>query len=546
MKKIVADAIYLSNVITLNNANTIAEAIVVDKGKIIYVGDKKTALTYKGKSTFVKDYGNKCIYPGFMDGHVHGVMAANMFAGYVNLSHAKSLNEYLKIMKQFIKDNPGRKFYAGLGLKPDIVDIRKLHSSILDKYLGENICVYVQSQDNHTLWVISKVIRTRKISKAWADKYGKDSVLLDKNNNPTGVLCDAPAMSIVTTLRLNKKKLEEGLLKWQEYSFANGYTAQGEAAMFYGQPSFFPVRYHELVDSGKWKLRTYAYYLCPVNSAELAETIKFAAQIAVEHNTEYFQIRWIKVFIDGVVEARTAWLKDSYCDQKGYHGSKLMPNLNTLVKIITEADKYAFNVHMHAIGDAAIKFGLDAIEKAAKITKNYGQRNILAHLQLVRKQDFARFNKLNAIACVAPMWCPKSPDFIKSEIKYIGKERSNNSYPVGSFFNNKVKTMFHTDFPVSSFTSIGQQIFRAVTRYCYAYGPKSIRGKKEAISRLEALYGLTKYPAYSFRQEANLGSLEVGKIANMSIFDTNFLTCPVNKIVKAKLVNTIVDGKIVY
>ena len=189
---------------------------------------------------------------------------------------------------------------------------------------------------------------------------------------------------------------------------------------------------------------------------------------------------------------------------------------------------------------------LDAMEEAAAATGLLDQRNALAHLQQVRKDDIQRFADLNVMAVVAPLWTPKHPDYFPQEVEYVGRERAENAYPIKSFAEAGANIAFHTDFPVSRNVSIPNTIYTAVMRRNAGSDPNCTREADEFITRYQALEGLTKNVAYMWHEENRLGTLEIGKIANMTVFDKNFLTDDLEEVGESDLVCTIVDGEIVY
>lgn len=204
------------------------------------------------------------------------------------------------------------------------------------------------------------------------------------------------------------------------------------------------------------------------------------------------------------------------------------------------------NVHVHTVGDAAVHCNLDAMEEAMNVTGNADMRNALAHLQIVNQDDFKRFADFNVIAVVAPLWASKHPDYFLQELDYVGDKRAEAAYPIKSFIDKGTTYAFHTDFPVSKIVDIPESVFTAVKRRYHDKGEDAVREADEFITRYQALVGLTKNVAYMWHEEARMGTLEIGKIANMSVYTKDFLQDELDEIVNAKLVCTIVDGDIVY
>ena len=173
------------------------------------------------------------------------------------------------------------------------------------------------------------------------------------------------------------------------------------------------------------------------------------------------------------------------------------------------------------------------------------QRNAFAHLQVVAPEDIKRMSEYNVIAVVPPLWAPREKSYGKLELEYLGPDREGNCYPIKSFLDAGAKITFHSDYPVSPIMSMPQSIYAAVKRY-QTLEECEPRNLKESIGVMDALKAMTINTAYQFGQEDHLGSLEIGKVANMVVYDVDFLNDDIEKIPDAKLISTIVDGEVVY
>ena len=254
------------------------------------------------------------------------------------------------------------------------------------------------------------------------------------------------------------------------------------------------------------------------------------------------------MLLDGVTEAHTAWMLEDYKDQSGYHGVERFNDHDKMVELITEADKEGLSVHAHSVGNAATHFMLGCIEDAQKVTGDMDQRNILAHLQYVTDEDIRRMGETGTIPAVPPLWTAKVSGSYDLEVAYAGKEWADNAYPIKSFFDAGANVVFHSDYPVSPMLDNRLSIYMAQKRAV----PKALmdqdtqRNIKEAITREQSLRAMTINVARQFHQEHRLGSIEFGKLANMTVYNCDFLHDDAEKIVQANLIATIVDGEEVY
>lgn len=537
----VADQIILGHIITMNPDQPEAQAMTVTDGTIQYVGSKAAAMKLRGENTEVRDYGKNSVYPGFLESHAHGAGAGLRLAGQANLADGESLEDYIKVMKEWIAAHPDKEVYQGSGWKTWIVE--NPTAEMLEA-LGTDKPVMLSSIDGHSMWVNYALMKQQKIDAAYAKKMGAAQVRVDEKGNPTGLLTESAATSLISTVKVSVDEFKEYILAWQDFFTAKGYTATSEAGVEIAGAAA-KAAYSELGKSGELKLRTYAYHLVKDDSVTPVEDVQAALEDIEKYNNEYFKVIGMKIFIDGVVEAHTAWLNQDYLDVPGYHGLERYANHDVAVTLLKESSRNGLSVHAHTIGDGAVKFMLDAIEEALKETGDYDQRNILVHLQLVAPEDFKRFAEYKVIAGTAPLWVPKVASVFEQECASVGAEKAERAYPVNSFVKEGVVNVSHTDYPVSTALSIPHTFTYGVLRSEIG-DDSTLRGPEEAVSRMDILKSLTTNVAYLWKEEARLGSIEVGKIANATVFDKDFLKDPIEEVHNSNLVATIIDGSVVY
>lgn len=533
-----ADQLILGNIFNFDVDRCFNEAMVVKDGRVVYVGSKSVAEKFCDENTKVLDYGENTVYPGFIEAHCHGVMAGQRLAFDINIAEGKSMQEYLDMTAKFIEENPGRDFYKGSGW----AKYSEPTAEMLDKVCSE-VPVVLTSVDGHSMWLNSKALQEAGINAEVAKQYGYDMIHVDENGNPSGVLCERATTLGNAITYPTKEMIKEGLLAWQDFAFANGITAAAEA-----MSDYFPGgedAYLELVQEGKWKLRTYAYPTL-VKSApdKIVDTLK---DFAKKYDTEYFKVVGLKCFIDGVVEAHTASLIEGYADQPEYYGVNYFTGKQDLLnERVAAVNAAGFPVHFHTIGDMAVKTAMDAVEYSVMKNCDIRQRNCLAHLQVVSKEDIKRIADYNCTAIVAPLWVPITEPYFEEEIKNLGEERAWNEYPIKSFEDAGATICFHTDFPVSSEMNPSKQLFSAVKRMSPDLGVKSVKNPDEGISFLRALMASSINVAYMLNADDKIGDFGIGKYANCTVYDTNFLTCSAEDASKAKLVATVIDGEEVF
>lgn len=536
----------LGNIITVDEKRPFAKAAVVKDGVFSYIGSAEEAKKLAGADAKVLDYGENYIYPGFIESHCHGSFAGERAVGQADLMQAGLTNypKYREIIKEFIAKNPQRGFYVAAGWVEN--------EEYVDKSFLDEICsdkpLFMQTGGGHSMLLNTKAMEWAGVDAEYAKKWGYDLVHVDKNGEPDGYLCEGPLFEIVPNLPTTVKDIKEYLLAWQEFALSRGYTTVGDA----GADAIHraaPQAYYELQKEGKLKLRTYAWMYVTDNADAKTEIARIAAQRA-EMSGEYFHIIGAKAFLDGVTEAHTGWQNQDYLDTPGYHGAERFNDHDKMVQLIAEADKEGMSVHVHSEGGGATHYMLGCIEDAEKITGDKDQRNVLAHLHFVTDEDIRRMAETGSVAAVPPLWSPAVPGIYDQEITYVGKELADQAYPIKSFYDAGANVVFHSDYPVSPMMDIKFSIYMAEKRNAPAgfMGIEGVkpRNLKEAITREQSLRAMTINVARQFHQEHRLGSIEVDKIANMTVFDCDFLHDDIEKVAQAKIVATIIDGEEVY
>lgn len=537
----------LGNVITMDPANPTAEAVVVEDGIITFVGSLEEARKHCSGNAVEKDYGTASIYPGFLEAHTHGILAADRFqqADLTEVTYRKGevvMNDYVEAMKQYMEEHPGLSMYKGAGW---LIKDCEPNAAMLDA-ICPDVPMLLNTEDGHSMWVNTAAMKKFGIDAEAVKKYGTDCVRVDSEGNPTGYLSENPCIELLGKISMTKEECKNGLLMWQDRAFSYGFTGVTEAGLGLACPDAAEA-YQELCDEGKWKLRTYANQIIDesVPDAKLDSALGRVLDMHHKYNSEYFKVIGTKLFMDGVIEAHTGWLEEEYSDQPGYYGLKRCPESSRVAKIVGFNNQNGMNVHFHSIGDAATRTVVEGIAQAETETGVKDGRNTVAHLQVVRTEDIRAFADHGIIAVVAPLWVGKFPIEYDITCSYIGK-RADTEYPIKSFYDADAKVNFHSDYPVSNSMSVARSVYMSAARTQPSLGQEGVHNPSECISKQQALEAMTTNVAYQWREEDRQGSISVGKLANFAVFDTNFLKDDLDSIWDAQVKATYVDGKVVY
>jgi predicted amidohydrolase YtcJ len=248
-----------------------------------------------------------------------------------------------------------------------------------------------------------------------------------------------------------------------------------------------------------------------------------------------------KIFADGVMESGTAALLEPYLNRPGYRG---IPNLEPKLfnRLAVVLDRAGFQIHVHAIGDYAIRMSLDALENAGRINGRRDARHHIAHLELINPQDVPRFRQLRVVANFQMLWAYADPYITKLTEPALGPERSRWLYPVGSVVKSGAIIVGGSDWSVTSMNPL-EAIQVAVTRR----GLEETAGggwiPEQIVDLPTMLAAYTINGAYISHQEGITGSIEVGKAADLIVLDRNLFEVPPSGIHKVKVLHTLLAGK---
>lgn len=427
-----ADTIFYGNVITMDDNNTTAEAVAVKDGIIVFVGSEADAGAFIGEMTEIIDYGDYSIYPGFLEAHNHVGLAGMRDYGMAKLSTGVPLEENVKEIQKYIKENPGKDCYIGSGW---FFTGEEPTAAMLDAVCPD-VPVILQTLDAHAAWVNSKELEILNYSPEYIKEMGPQQIHVDANGKPTGFLEEAPAINLGKNFPYTVEDLKEFTLKWQDWMLSLGYTGVADAGIeLFGDTSL--QAFEELAKEGKLKMRIYGLSMVNDNTDTPEEDMAKIAELAKKINTEYFKIIGAKVFLDGVVPTHTAWMLEPYKDMPESTGVKRFSDTDKLARLITAADKYGMLVHAHTLGDGAVHTFADAVEKSVKETGNYDQRNAAAHLQFITEEDKKRFGKYGIVAVSGYLWSPPSPA-TGLESAAVGADRIPDGFPAKSLDRKSV------------------------------------------------------------------------------------------------------------
>jgi len=539
----VADLVLKSGYIyTVDSLQTIAEAVALKDGKIIFVGKDSNVEKFIGASTKVIDLKKKLVLPGFIDSHCHPAYGAAHQLFDVMLNGLKSVKEYQKAIKDFAEAHPNATFIKGRGWTNTLFGKTGPDKKIIDEIVN-NRPVIISDDGGHAKWVNSKTLELAGITKDTKDPEGGIIERDPKTGEPTGTLRENAA-DLVNHLfpDYTVEQLEEAIESYQKMAASFGITTSHDASVDADGNDFNAYRNLEKTNKLLMRFRSSIY----VDPEKGLEQVKLLVKDRAKCTDQLFQANGAKIFIDGVVEGSTAYLKQPYKHLLHSYGEYLWKT-EKLKEICAALDKNKFQIHVHSIGDAATSVTLDAFEYAVKKNGKRDNRNIITHLQLVDPNDFLRFKNLDVVAVPQPYWFMKDDYYYNIQVPYLGKKRADEEYPMKSFFDAGAVVASGSDYAVTIPCNPLNAIQTGITRSKLdVTDPKEVLWPEEKVSLEQMIRSFTINGAYANFLENVTGSIEVGKSADMIVLDKNLFEIPVNEISKVKVLLTLFAGKEVY
>jgi predicted amidohydrolase YtcJ len=533
-----ADLVFLRGAIyTVDAARTWVEAVAIKNGRIIFVGPTASAKKFIGKPTRVVDLQGKMVLPAFHDSHVHPV-SGGIELGECNLNDATTEAQMVDIIRRFVAAHPQASWIRGGGWQLFVFENANPHKSLLDK-ISSDKPIYLTAADGHSAWVNSKALQIAGITRDTPNPTNGRIERDPRNGEPTGTLReDASGLVGKFLPKYAKPERLEGLRRALKMANRFGITSLQDASVDEDELEI----YAELDRRGELTARVVAaMYADPDEGLKQIPRLK---QWRRKYQSKNLRVTSVKIFADGVIEPHTAALIEPYV---GLNGERGKPNweADDLNKMVVALDREGFQVHIHAIGDRAVRMALDAFEQARKANGARDLRHHIAHLELIHPQDIPRFRELNVIANFQPLWAYADPYITKLTEPFLGAERSRWLYPIGSVARTGAVVAMGSDWSVSSMNPLdAMQV--AVTRRGLEDGEGAAWHSEELIDLQTAIAGYTTSGAYVNFEDRQSGSIEVGKKADLIVLDKNLFAIPRSEIHKTKVVMTLLEGKEVF
>ncbi|QXP72611.1 amidohydrolase [Tenacibaculum sp. AHE15PA] len=505
-----------SNTYTVNSNFDKAESFAIKDGKFIAIGTNKE-IQDKYTSSKTIDAENKAIYPGFIDGHCH-FYRLGLQQQKVNLVGTKSYDEVLQKLVEFQKEK-NTTFITGRGWDQNDWETKEFPTKEKLDALFPSIPVAVRRIDGHAMLVNQAAIDLAGIT---IDTKIDGGEFFKKDGKLTGVLIDN-AMNFIEVPKPNKQEQIQALKDAEKICFDLGLTTVDDAGL--------DRQVIELIDSlqqtGDLKMRIYA--MISNNKKNLDYYLNKGVV-----KTDKLHVRSVKVYADGALGSRGGALKEEYSDKKGHFGA-LVNSYDDLQRLAKRIASSEYQMNTHAIGDSANYVMLKAYNKFLKNKDNRRWR--IEHAQIVDLKDFHLFK--NIIPSIQPTHA--TSDMYWAEER-VGSERIKGSYAYNDLLKQHGMVALGTDFPIENVSPLHTYYAATIRKDLKGYPEKGYQ-MNNALSRENALKGMTIWNAFANFEEAEKGSIEVGKLADFIILENDIVTVNGDKIPNTKVLETFVNGE---
>jgi hypothetical protein len=528
-----------AKIYTLNPEQTWADALAIKDGKILAVGDLTEIEQHKGDMTKVLAFDGGMILPGFHDAHTHIIYSGLEINGCPlhELSSVEAILDKLLSCAESSKDG----WVVGSGWLISLFPPEgKPDKALLDKIISDRP-VYVSGIDGHSGWANSMALQVAGINSETPDPEGGVIEKDPRSGEPVGTLRES-AMALVESVI--PARTHEDFIEAAEYgmqlSNSVGITSMIDASV--GESEL--VAYAEVDKNNALNARLITSIEYGTNLTSSSKDFDAVVAKWKDYQGRRLKTRSIKLFIDGVLEGETAALIEPYIGKRQHHGM-LNFKQDRLNAIVSKADADNIQVHMHAIGDAAVRAGLDAFEHAWKQNGYKDNRHHISHLQIIHPDDIPRFKKLDVIANFQALWAIPDDYIMKLNLPVVGQKRVDQMYPIGSMHKTGALIVGGSDWSVSSLNPL-HAIHVGVNREDPGGVTIGVLTPGERVDLKTMIEAYTINGAFVMHQEDVTGSIEVGKLADLVVLDNNLFEIPVKEIYKAKVLHTFLEGEKIY
>ncbi|MFD9303591.1 amidohydrolase [Streptomyces sp. NPDC060048] len=522
-----------------------AEALAVRDGRIVWVGPDAQAEAWAGPRTERIDAGGRLVLPGFIDAHNHVRLGSD--DACVQLAGVRTLDAILDRIGEWREANPHAEWIEAEAFDYSAIPGGRMPTAAdLDPVTGDTPAI-VLSYDVHTAWLNTAAMRRLGVAKDRTDLPFGTAAVDPLSGEPTGFVKD---FAIKGLSRDGHRALRDLGVPWASPDRQYGRLAKSlDDAIGFGittvvepQNSLDDLELYERARAeGRLRSRIVAALFHPRGTTgEDLDLFEAAARV---YAGDRLRVGPLKLYIDDVVEPRTAALLEPYTGCGSHRGETFYP-AEEFAELLTALDARGFQCFVHATGDRGIRTVLDAVERARKVNGPRDARHQVVHVECLDPEDVPRFAELGVVACMQPRHCaPEIAGPGQDWAQNVGAERWHKAWPMRSLSEAGAVLAFSSDWNVAEMDPmIG--IYTALTRRPLGGGDPW--QPAETVDAATAVYGYTMGSAYANFLDADRGSLTVGKAADFVVLSRDILAVAPERIPGTVAETVVVAGEVVH
>jgi predicted amidohydrolase YtcJ len=549
----VADQVFINGKIyTVNHSQPWAEAVAIKDGKFVYVGDNAGAERWINAETEQTDLAGKFVLPGLIDSHLHLGLTALWdaflvmpFSGQSDIPYTNP-DDAAMWLSAYVDEHPDAPGIVGGFWRKSDFGPAGPHKKDLDAIVSDRP-VMLMEQWAHSWWLNSKALEMLGATRETPDPvpnlsfYGRD-----QNGEPTGLIKEWASYPLLEKLLRPNNALESNLLRVIDYLSATGVTSLFDAGVFHYHDEIFSVL-AKLEREGRLPMRIEESYhvFLPDHFDNAISELK---RLREAYGGEKLTINTVKIHLDGINMTGTAAMLDPYHDEATNRGTTVVDE-NVLAQFMRKLHQEKIDLHIHVWGDGATRVALNAYEKLSnEIGAQPASRLTLCHLAVVKDEDLARFKPLGVIASFTPHWHGFNRDLFLEPT--LG-ERSNAVWRAQPLFDAGATVTFSSDLYLLAALDranpyVGIQVGHNRQDLAGGKDAALLPPESERLDLENLIAGYTLNGAYQLRSDNRLGSIEVGKSADLVVLDDNLFEMDRYEIHKVNALLTLMDGKEVF
>jgi predicted amidohydrolase YtcJ len=546
-----------ATIYTVDAVRRWAQALAVRDGRLVYVGTDEGVRDLIGPRTRLIDLNGRLVLPGFQDSHAHPI-AAGIQRAQCDLTKAHSIEDALARVKAYAEANPQKSWILGFGWNPSLFPEERLHKRLLDSVVSNRPVLLTAAGGGQRIWVNSRTLAVSGVTDVTPEPKNGQIERDRATGEPTGVFRGAARGLISShvpapTTQEYREALRYALKEFARLGIVSFEDAYGTSASLDAYTS--AQREGTLTARVRAALPFHAE-LDPTKDDEQirrlleARRVNQSGQSRQGEQGRRLRADVVKLHLDGTIDVRTAALLDAYQPlgrQRGGPGfaGLLRYDADRLYQLAMRLDREGFQMHLHAVGDRAVRMALDALAQVRRANGIKDSRHIITHLHLVHPLDAHRFQQLGVVANFQPVMASANDYNIKLVEPLVGPQSSQRLYPIRSIMDSGAIVTAGSDWPDSSLSPLeGIQV--ALTRQAAETANHSAWMPEQRVDLTRMIAAYTIAGAYQSFMDRDSGSLEVGKWADFVVLDRNLFAIPIQEIHRTKVLWTVLAGQEIF